>query len=494
MIKFVRSNPNRKIMKFLKFIFTILFLWQSWSLAYGQDHLHSYNCYSILAGREATADSSVMFAHEEDDYGEQMVYWYKMPDIRAHNEEDSITLKNGARLPQAEQTYGYYWLEMPGMDFSDTYMNRFGVTISSDQCLSKVEDAELKDGGIGYWLRRLMAERASTAREAVKIGGELVEEFGYYASGRTYCIADPNEAWMMAVVKGKLWVAQRIPDDHVAIIPNFYTITHINLKDTANFLGTPDIYEYAIQQGWYDPNKDVEFNFRDIYSRDYVLEDSSNIARMWRGLNLLSDEKFRFDEPFPFSFKPAEKITLDMMMAVMEDHYEGTFLDHPSHVEVNPHHREIMTICSNTNQYGFIAQLRNYLPKELGNVLWLAPRRPCIQPFIPWYWGLFEIPQVFRSDLDREIAVNYHFAEKQREGSVFGVFDQYADNIDENYAELYEKAIIKKAEFESELFEELPEVENNAEKMLKMNKIQGMIILTKFMEKWMKKSYQYKDW
>ena len=84
------------------------------------------------------------------------------------------------------------------MDFADSYLNEWGVTIASNACRSREDSTGLTKGGISYWLRRLMAERARTAREAVQIGGELVEKYGYDSSGRTYCIADAQEAWLMA--------------------------------------------------------------------------------------------------------------------------------------------------------------------------------------------------------------------------------------------------------------------------------------------------------
>ncbi len=103
-----------------------------------------------------------MLAHNEDDWGERIVNWYKVPAMN-HKEGSMITLKNGAGMDQANKTYSYLWLEMPEMEFSDSYMNEWGVTISSDACPSKEKKGEITDGGIGYWLRRAMAERAKTA-------------------------------------------------------------------------------------------------------------------------------------------------------------------------------------------------------------------------------------------------------------------------------------------------------------------------------------------
>ena len=78
-------------------------------------------------------------------------------------------------------------------------------------------------------------QRAKTAREALQIMTQLVEQFGYYSEGETFSVADPNEAWMLEMMgcgpdRGKskertVWVAVRIPDDAIAAHANQSRIT-----------------------------------------------------------------------------------------------------------------------------------------------------------------------------------------------------------------------------------------------------------------------------
>ncbi len=136
------------------------------------------------------------------------------------------------------------------------------MTVASDNCPSREDKPELTDGGIGYMLRRLVAERARTAREGVLLAGKLVERFGYIDSGRTYIIADPDEGWLFCVVNGKHWLARRVPDNEVAMVANTYTIRAVNLRNKANFLASADIVDYAKSRGWYDPQTDGPFDFR----------------------------------------------------------------------------------------------------------------------------------------------------------------------------------------------------------------------------------------
>jgi dipeptidase len=393
-----------------------------------------FNCFSVLAGKNATADGSVMFAHNEDDWGDRMVNFYNVPAID-HQVGEMITMETSAKLPQTNHTHSYLWLEMPEMEFSDSYMNEWGVTIASDACSSREENGDMTNGGIGYWLRRAMAERAKSAREAVKIGGALVSQFGYASSGRTYCIADTKEAWMLSVVNGKHWVAQRIPDDEVAVIPNYYTITTINLKDTLNYYGSSDLITYAIKMKWYSKSMG-EFNFREVYSNQDNLENMGNIVRHWSAINQLSEKQYSVEESIPFSFKPKQKITLSMLFTVLRNHNEGSEYDKSEgYTKGNPH--EDWSICSPSTQYGFVAQLRSSMPVEVGAVLWLAPFRPCVNAFTPWYLGMNEMPEGFARG-DYKSALNTHFdkienVKEAAPGHKFFEFVDFAKGTDKEY-------------------------------------------------------------
>ena len=156
-------------------------------------------CFSIVVGKNVSADGCVLVAHNEDDSPPQIVNHHKVP-RRTHQKGEMLTLGNGGQVEQVPQTWAYLWSEMPGMPFSDSFVNEWGVCVTSDNCPSRETQGELTDGGIGKMLRRLVAERARTARDGVRIASELVERFGYVASGRTYIIADPEEGWLFCAV------------------------------------------------------------------------------------------------------------------------------------------------------------------------------------------------------------------------------------------------------------------------------------------------------
>jgi len=419
-------------------------------------HTNEFNCFSVLVGKDASVDGSVLFAHNEDDYGKQIVNYYKVPRIK-HSAGASITLATGAVIPQVDETFSFLWFEMPGMMFSDSYINEWGVAISSDACASRERNPELTSGGIKYWLRRLVAERARTAKQGVHIAGKLISELGYASSGRTYLIADSNEGWMLSVVYGKHWVAQRVPDDMVAVIPNYYTIGAVDLTDTTNFLGSPDLIDYAIQNGWYSPENDGEFHFARAYSEPGNLKNKGNIHRMWRGVNLLAEKSYNLDDEFPFAFQPQKKLAIQDLMAVLRDHYAGTELDKTEGYQMgNPYQRNGSTICAVSTQYGFVAQLRNWLPVEIGTVIWLAQFRPDSQAFIPWYLGINAVPNGYAYG-DYQTALDQHFdppnnVHEKTSAHAHWAFKSLAEKIDENYGNLIQTARARWEPIEQRLF------------------------------------------
>ena len=249
------------------------------------------NCFAVLAGKDATKDGSVLLAHNEDDSGEQMLNIYNVP-------RNTINSNNK-----------YIWVEFPGMEVADAFLNEYGVAVASDGCNSREERKDFTDGGVLYQVRTLVAQQARSARHAVKLIGKLVEEKGYIGSGRTYAVADCNEGWVVAVVRGRHWMAQRIPDNLVMTIPNYYCIGEIDLSDTLNFLGSPDIISYAIERGWYNPQTDGKFLFKKAYSHPNYYNYDRNYIRHISALNYLTGETYGTDpDKYPFAAKPNRKL------------------------------------------------------------------------------------------------------------------------------------------------------------------------------------------
>jgi len=433
-----------------------------------------FNCYTIVAGKKATADGSVLLAHNEDDGGRLLVNILKVQ-AQERRRGEMLTLKEGAVLPQAGSTAGMLWLEIPGSDFADSYVNEFGVAVTSDACPSREDKGELTEGGIGYNLRRLVAERARTARDGVRIAGELLTRFGYNSPGRTYIIADSSEGWLLHAVRGKRWVARRVPDDEVAVIANRYTITHVDLGDSHNFQGSPDIVEYAAHRGWYDPQKDGTFDFARSYSDPDDYTAMGNVMRQWRGLGLLAKKPPRLEDPLPFSFKPDRPVRPRDLFRVLRDHYEGTKHDSSDRYRNgSPNSGENRTICTDMTQYAFVAHLRGWLPAEIASVVWIAGRRPDSNAFSPWYVSLDSVPRGSSRE-GPEAAWKSHFLPLPPQALEdpalsFNTYDRLSEEVDRQYRKRIE--IVQKVwrNFEEFLFDDLKDHEKEFAYLLKGNK------------------------
>ncbi len=351
-------------------------------------------CYTIVAGKKATVDGSVLFAHNEDDWGVQLMNFWHVP--RQHFPKGALVkLIRGGTIPQVSQTWAFSWIQDVNEEYSDFYINEWGVCVASNACGSKIEHPEVTDGGIGYMLRRIVAQRAKTARQGVKIAGHLLDKFGYAAgpgNGRTLVIADKNEAWLLDILPGKYWIAERVPDNAVVLQPNIFVIRKVNFNDTTNFIFCKkDIRKYAIQKGWYNPRKDKVFDFSYIFSdfRSRHFAERGYDTRQWRGQQLLSGKTTTIRQAkksgLPFSVIPAHKLTPADLMQVLRDHYQGTPYDMTLNKKINPNKGSERTICTLSTQVSLVAQLRTGWPKEIGPVLWLSFGRPDVNTYVPFY-------------------------------------------------------------------------------------------------------------
>lgn len=393
----------------------------------------SYSCYTIVAGKKATVDGSVLFGHNEDDGGKRLFNLWRVPRL-SHKPGEIVQLKNGGTLPQVATTWSYLWIESVDQSFSDYAINEWGVTVASNACPSIEDKPDITDGGISFMLRHLIVQRAKTAREGVELAGKLLDHFGYAASGRTLTIADPNEAWLLAMINGKHWVAERVPDDKVILQANIFIIRQVNFKDHKNFITSKDnVRDYAIRRGWYDPKIGKPFDFAATFNRIY--DKKYNVrgydTRQWRGQQLLSGKTTSIEEALknglPFAVKPAHKLAPADLMAVLRDHYEGTPYDVTLDKKGNPNSSFERTICTAATQHSTVTQLRTGLPPVVTNVVWLSFGRPDVNTYVPFYANISDVPQC------------YHFAPKQDtwQNSFAHHFDPLPGTFDYQYGKAF---------------------------------------------------------
>ena len=358
-----------------KLIFAAAILFAVSMKAFGQE----YNCFSIIAGRLATADGSVLFAHNEDDSVHEMMNVYNVP-------SDPVA-----------GTAAYKWVEFPGLKAADCFMNEYGVCVCSDNCGSR-EDCE--PGEWLYEIRTVVARQAHSAREAVDIIGRAVEEHGYKDAGRSYMVADQSEGWIVSLVKGHHWVAMRVPDDKALVIPNYHVIDRVDLSDKDNFAGSADLVEYAAARGWYDPAKDGEFSFRKAYGKPSTYTSAHNIDRHRDVLAALTDGTYKYDvETFEPMITLAHKLTVKDLTAALSIHGQD-----------DGSGKHMGNVCVDKTVVSLVFQLRKDMPREVGCLMWMCPGRPCAEAYLPVYLGVSEFPSDFARFDNAAEAMEKHFS------------------------------------------------------------------------------------
>ncbi|MHC4584552.1 MAG: C69 family dipeptidase [Planctomycetota bacterium] len=438
-------------------------------------------CYSIVVGKNASVDGCVIIAHNEDDGPPQIVNHHKIP-RKKHSSGEIVKLRNGGQLAQARQTWAYIWSEMPGMLFSDSYLNEWGVSITSDNCPSREDKAEITDGGIGYMLRRLVAERAKTAREGVLLAGKLVERFGYIDSGRTYIICDPDEGWLFCVVNGKHWMARCVSDDEVAMVANTYTIRRVDLSNKASFLASEDIIRYAVSRGWYNPKEDGPFDFAAVYSNPNSASNYSNFGRQWSGLKYIAAKAIKIGPKLPFSVAPKRKVRVADIMQILRHDYKGTIIEASS-----PHRSPQQSgtpICSDGTQTSFVAQLRKDKPLDIGLVYWMCLSSPRTSFYIPYHFGISEFPAGFSLELQRPSKT--FFNEKLncsfQNGllKAFWMFSNFRNKLSDAPVETITTVKALAMEIENDAFTLQKPIEETARRLYVKDKTAAMQILTNY--------------
>jgi len=439
-------------------------------------------CFSIVVGKEASVDGYVIMAHNEDDSPPQIVNHHKIP-RRQYSPGEEAKLINGGQLDQVEQTWAYIWSEMPGMLFSDSYINEWGVCITSDNCPSREDKPKITNGGIGYMLRRLVAERAKTARQGVLIAGKLVERFGYIDSGRSYIITDPDEGWIFCVVNGKHWLARRVADNEVAMVANTYTIHQVDLSDSDNYLASKDIVKYAVSRGWYNPKKDGPLDFADVYANPRSASDPSNFGRQRSGLRYVAAEHIPLGPRLPFSIVPKRKIGVAEIMQILRHDYKGTELQ-PSPPTKNPLEGGC-PICSGNTQTSFVVQLRRNMPLDIGIVYWACLASPRTSFYIPFHFGLSDFPRAFRSTSQRpsndfyEVKITCSISQTDP-FHAFWVFSNFHNKVENAPADVITQVKARAGKIEKNAFNLQKPLEETASRLYTEDKTTAMQILANY--------------
>ena len=368
-------------------------------------------CTSLMVGKKASADGSVMCTYNADSFGTFRNMNYLPAGTHAPGEMRRIIDRDSkeyhGEIPEAPVTYSVMG-----------NINEWQVTIGETTYGGR---KELKDstGIIDYGsLMDLALQRAKTAREAIKVMTTLAETYGYCSTGELFSICDPDEAWIMEMVgcgpgsKAVAWVALRVPDDAICAHANQSRIRTFDQKDKKNVMFSKNCITFARKMGWFS-GKDKDFSFYDAYAEDNFRARRICEARVWTIYRRYSEGfgemylpfvlgKDLDTEPMPLWIVPNRKLTVADVQECLRDHYEGTPLDmthdpgaglYDSPYRPTPLYYKVDSVsCFNerpiaTQQSAFswIAQMRGWLPRQVGGVMWWANDDGNMAAYTPVY-------------------------------------------------------------------------------------------------------------
>ncbi len=378
-------------------------------------------CTNFIVGKAASADGSVICTYNADDYGMFQSLCHYPAAKHAPGEMRRVvdwdTNEYHGEIPEAAETYNVIG-----------NINEYQVTIGETTYGGREEMVDptgiLDYGSLIY----IALQRSKTAREAIKVMTTLVETYGYNSEGETFTICDPDEAWIMEMMgmgpgsKSAVWVAIRIPDNAICAHANQSRITTFNMRDKKNVLYSKNVVKYARKMGWYD-GKDADFNWNMTYAKPDFSGRRYCEARVWSFFNHFADMsaylpyamgKESNAEPMPLWIIPNKKVSVQDVAECMRDHYEGTPFALDSDIGGGiwemPYRPTPLTFeldgkkyfnerPTSTQQTGFsyVSQMRSWLPREIGGVIWWANDDGNMAAYTPVYCSMTVRPECYNT-------------------------------------------------------------------------------------------------
>lgn len=477
-------------------------------------------CTSIMVGKKASADGSVTTSHTCDSHRTRA--WIDIVPAKKHkagtqaemvkrvkDEDQAMPAYKHPKvgeIPQVKHTHGFINTAYPAMNNQQLAVGEstFGgrKSLFSENGLIDCQQ-----------LNTLMLERCTTAREAIKMAGELTKKYGWIDEGECLTIADKNEVWAFEIVgpgkdkTGSIWAAQRVPDDHVYVNANASRIRQIDLKNTDYFMASDNVFKVAQDSGWWNPeNGPFEFCYA------YNPEGRTSMAarrREWRVFDMVTPslKLHPNDENYPFSVKPDTLVTLPKLVEIFKDFYEGTdfnfvkditWTNKEGKTEISPMANPFMpydmnkifkinggwgwrgerTIARWYTMYATITQSRDWLPDEVGGVVWLAMDNVASSIYIPVYCSVTDMPKPYK--------VHARKTGYTRE-SAWWAFNRLGTLAAQRWGDMRHDLDVVWIPMQNEIFAKQAEVEKEAQQMLmgkRKDSKRAAKYLTKYTMEW----------
>lgn len=483
-------------------------------------------CTNFLVTRGASVDGSNFITYAADShirYGE--LYFTPAADWQEGSMRviyDRSTNQPRGEVPQPGHTY-----KVIG------YINEHQVALGETTFGGRTELID-PTGIIDYGsLMFLALERSTSAREAIKIMADLVEEYGYGSDGETFSISDANEVWYMEITgkgytpvydkktgdtvnadRGAVWVAIRIPDGYVSGHANAARITTFPLRDgkksitdkdwkrlyndDVEVIYKHDIIDFARRKGYFT-GKDQAFDFSAAFAPVDFSAARICDMRVWAMFNEINDDMDQYldyvtgkdltAERLPLYVKPNRKISLSDMMSFMRNYFQGTEYDKSQDIGGDPfgspyrwtplyweyegkqYFHERTTVTQQTG-FSFIAQSRNWLPDEIGGIIWFGVDDTNSTVYTPFYCSIDEVLVEFRQGNGDMLTYS--------DNAAFWVFNRLAHFKYLFYNRVIDDIIKVQNELENTYQKEVETIDKEALRLYDINPEEARVLLTEY--------------
>ena len=380
-------------------------------------------CTNLIVGKKASVDGSVLVSYNADDYG-MFGHLCHYP---------AGTHQKGEMRKIFDWDTGEYHGEIPEAPVAYNVIgniNEFQLSIGETTYGGREEMIDttgiLDYGSLIY----VTLQRAKTAREAISVMTSLVEKYGYCSSGETFSICDPNEAWIMEMMgtgpgsKGVVWVAMRIPDNAICAHAKQSRIGKFDIKDKKNVVCSKNVISYARKMGWFT-GRDADFSWKNTYARPDFSGRRFCDARVWSFFNHYQKGFDRYlpwalgkdpnAEDMPLWIVPDRKLSVHDVQMGMRDHYEGTAMAldttnvgggiyqmpyRPTPLQFKVDGKTYFNerpISTQQTAFSFVSQLRSWMPREIGGVIWFGNDDANMIAYTPVYCGNTVQPECYNT-------------------------------------------------------------------------------------------------
>ena len=455
-------------------------------------------CTNLIVGKKASVDGSVLVSYNADDYGmfghlcHYPAGMHKKGEMRKIFDWD--TGEYHGEIPEAPVTYNVIG-----------NINEFQLSIGETTYGGREEMVDttgiLDYGSLIY----VTLQRAKTAREAISIMTSLVEKYGYCSSGETFSICDPNEAWIMEMMgtgpgsKGVVWVAVRIPDNAICAHANQSRIGKFDMKDKKNVIYSKNVISYARKMGWFT-GKDADFSWKNTYARPDFSGRRFCDARVWSFFNHYQKGFDRYlpwalgkdpnAEDMPLWIIPDRKLSVHDVEMGMRDHYEGTALAldttnvgggiyqmpyRPTPLQFKVDGKTYFNerpISTQQSAFSFVSQLRSWMPREIGGVIWFGNDDANMIAYTPVYCGNTVQPECYNTPGADAVT----FSDK----NAFWVCNWVSNMVYPRYSQIFPELKIVRDSLEASYFAQQADFEKKAMELYATDKQAALRLLNEY--------------